>query len=173
MVIRKKNNRLVQLRRAQMQYQRQMQVQQQMQPQSQFGEVRMNNSNMMRQGPKYNLLNGGLSNMERARLSDPMSQARMVAQKNDNIMNAPRFMMGELKNTGGSILTTKPGDDILHAPDVMKGQLRNINATPSVAMGAKPQTMPHNEQYIEIDSISNKPMIKRRTSEKWATGEAL
>jgi len=124
-------------------------------------------------GPRFNTINNRLSAIERAKLMNPVSMAQMQAQRNDNIMNAPRFMQGELKNTGGSILTTKPGDDILHAPDIMKGQLRNIKAVPTTKLGPRPQTLPQYEQYIEIDPITNRQVIKRRLSEKWATGEAL
>lgn len=124
-------------------------------------------------GPRFNTINNGLSAVERSKLMNPMAQAQIQAQRNDNIMNAPRFMQGELKNTGGSILTTKPGDDILHAPDIMKGQLRNIKPSATTKLGPRPQTLPQYEQYIEIDPISNRQVIKRRLSEKWATGEAL
>jgi len=163
----RKNNKLsseAQIRAAAIRYQ-----QMALQSRPKLGQVQV----PMSDGPRFNTINNGLSPMERAKLMNPISMAQMQAQRNDNIMNAPRFMQGELKNTGGSILTTKPGDDILHAPDVMKGQLRNLKATPTTKLGPRPQTLPQYEQYIEIDPISNRQVVKRRLSEKWATGEAL
>lgn len=109
-------------------------------------------------------------------LPDEIKMAQEQAQKMDNVLNAPNFMRGELKATGGSLLTPI-GPSILEAPNSFKGEMRNVTKPNidegEVRMGERPQTNPYSDTYMELDLVSNKPMIKTRKSEKWATGEAL
>ena len=101
--------------------------------------------------------------------------AQDMAQHEDNILFAPNPFKGELKATGGSLLTST-GPQILNAPQFMKGQLRTLNRggeVPAVVVGERPQTNPYGDEYIDIDLGSGKPKLKRRSREKWVTGEAL
>ena len=101
--------------------------------------------------------------------------AQEVSQKIDNILDAPNFSRGELKATGGSLLTTK-GPKILDAPQFMKGHMRTLgrtNTISTVTVGERPSTNPYGDEYIDIDLGSGKPKLKRRPSEKWMTGESL
>jgi hypothetical protein len=104
-------------------------------------------------------------------------QAQLNEQMNDNTLNAPNFMKGELTNVGGqnSMTYTSPENNILNAPNVNLGQMRNVGSSsekPAVTLSERPITNPHGEQYTEIDPVSGKVMLKKRISEKWMTGEA-
>lgn len=107
--------------------------------------------------------------------SEELRAAQEIAQKQDNILNAPNFMNGELKATGGSLLTPS-GPQILDAPNAFKGELRNLNRTgeiPAVRLGERPQTNPYGDDYIDIELGSGRPILKRRIREKWMDGSAL
>lgn len=102
---------------------------------------------------------------------------QMIEQQNDNILKAPNFAKGELKATGGSILTPV-GPNILDAPNFQKGEMRTLNkGNPQdfseVKLGSRPQTNPSGDEYLEIEIGSGKPVLRKRPREKWMTGEAL
>ena len=65
------------------------------------------------------------------------------------------------------------GTNILQAPNVFKGELRDVGGKDLIELGEKPQANPSGEYYTNIDPISGRPVIHRRVSEKFATGEAL
>lgn len=108
---------------------------------------------------------------------DEIRQAQQMAQKQDQILNAPNFMKGELKAAGGSILTPQ-GPQIMDAPNAFKGEMRNVYQTeedgaPAVRLSERPQTNPYGDEYLEIELGSGKPVVRKRIREKWMTGEAL
>ena len=108
---------------------------------------------------------------------EEIRQAQQAAQQQDQILNAPNFMKGELKAAGGSILTPQ-GPQIMDAPNAFKGELRNVYKTeeggvPAVTLSERPQTNPYGDEYLEIEPGSGKPVVRRRIREKWMTGEAL
>lgn len=109
---------------------------------------------------------------------EEIRQAQQMAQKQDQILNAPNFMKGELKAAGGSILTAT-GPQIMDAPNAFKGELRNVNkmegeeGMPSVRLSERPQTNPYGSEFLEIELGSGKPVVRNRIREKWVTGEAL
>lgn len=102
---------------------------------------------------------------------------QLQEQLNDNILKAPNFMKGELKATGGNILTPT-GPQILDAPQVLKGQMRTLNRQnpqefSEVKLSQRPQTNPMGSEFLDIELGSGKPVIRRRITEKFMTGEAL
>lgn len=107
---------------------------------------------------------------------DEIKMAQAQAQAMDNPLSAPNFMKGELKATGGSILTPI-GPSILDAPQVFKGEMRNVTQSNpeegEVKLGERPQTNPYGDEYLDIELGSGKPVLRRRIREKWMTGEAL
>ena len=107
---------------------------------------------------------------------DEIKMAQYRAQAMDNPLTAPNFMKGELKATGGNILTPI-GPGILDAPQVFKGEMRNVTKSNpdegEVKLGQRPQTNPYGDEYLEIEAGSGKPVIRKRIREKWMTGEAL
>jgi hypothetical protein len=101
--------------------------------------------------------------------------AQYQAQQQDNILNAPNFSKGELKATGGSLLTPV-GPSILEAPQVFRGEMRNTQSKeemPAVRLSERPQTNPYGDEYLEIEIGSGKPVIRKRIRERWMSGEAL
>lgn len=115
-----------------------------------------------------------VNDYQAAKRYEAIRRAQMVEQQNDNILKAPQFMKGELKATGGNILTPN-GPNILDAPNINRGEMRNVGQEekPAVKLSARPQTNPYGEYYIEIDPVSGKELLRKRISEKWLTGEAL
>lgn len=112
---------------------------------------------------------------QRGYSSEEVKMAQELAQQQDNILNAPSFMKGELKATGGSLLTST-GPQIMDAPNAFKGQLRTLNRgeqVASVKIGDRPQTNPNGDEYIDIELGSGKPVLKKRISEAWMDGRAL
>jgi len=113
---------------------------------------------------------------QRGPTAEEVRMAQELAQQQDNIMNAPNILKGELKATGGSLLTPT-GPQIMDAPNAFKGQLRNLNreskSIDEIKLGMRPQTNPMGEEYIDIELGSNKPVLKRRIRERWITGESL
>jgi len=94
-------------------------------------------------------------------------------QQHDNVLNvekiqAPNIMKGEMVGQA-------PEDNILNAPNINEGGMRNVQGekVEGVELGDRPQTNPHGDEYLEIEPGSGKAYIKRRITEKWATGEAL
>jgi hypothetical protein len=110
----------------------------------------------------------------------------MIDNSGRNILKAPRIYSGEmklpekiktqLKNVDAGIFN-KYETKILDAPDVFKGQMRNVvqggKDIPTVHLGERPQGNIYGDTYMDIEIGSNKPVIKKRTSEKWMTGESL
>ena len=112
---------------------------------------------------------------QRGLTSDELLMAQELAQQQDNVLNAPSFLKGELKNTGGSLLTSI-GPQIMDAPNAFKGQLRTLGHAGDVSevkLGERPQTNPMGDEYIDIELGSNKPILKKRISERWMDGRAL
>lgn len=106
---------------------------------------------------------------------DEIKEAQHMAQKRDQILNAPNFMKGELKAAGGSILTPT-GPQIMDAPNVFTGEMRNVTSDgnmPAVRLSERPQTNPYGSEFLEIEIGSGKPVVRRRITEKWMSGEAL
>lgn len=106
---------------------------------------------------------------------DEIREAQHLAQKQDQILNAPNFMKGELKAAGGSILTPT-GPQIMDAPNVFTGEMRNVTSEgnmPAVRLSERPQTNPYGSEYLEIEIGSGKPVVRKRITEKWMSGEAL
>jgi hypothetical protein len=107
---------------------------------------------------------------------DEVKQAQAMAEARDNILMAPNFMKGELKATGGSILTPI-GPSILEAPQVFKGEMRNVvKPNPDegiIKLGERPQTNPYGDEWLDIEIGSGKPVIRKRIRERWMSGEAL
>jgi hypothetical protein len=107
---------------------------------------------------------------------DEVKQAQAMAEARDNILMAPNFMKGELKATGGSILTPI-GPSILEAPQVFKGEMRNVvKPNPDegiIKLGERPQTNPYGDEWLDIEIGSGKPVIRKRIRERWMTGESL
>lgn len=104
---------------------------------------------------------------------------QMQEQENDSILKAPNFSKGELKATGGSILTPT-GPQILDAPQFNKGEMRTLRKNSNnpydegeVKIGERPQTNPYGEEYLDIELGSGRPVLKRRPRERWITGESL
>jgi hypothetical protein len=109
-------------------------------------------------------------------LPDEIKMAQQQAQQMDNILNAPNFMRGELKATGGSLLTPI-GPSILEAPNTFKGEMRNVTKPNIdeglVRVGDRPQTNPTGNEYLSINLMTGKPMLQHRNTEKWISGESL
>jgi hypothetical protein len=107
---------------------------------------------------------------------DEVKMAQAMAQSRDNVLMAPNFMKGELKATGGNILTPI-GPSILEAPQVFKGEMRNVIKTGpdegEVKLGERPQTNPYGDSWLDVEIGSGKPVIRRRITEKWMDGRAL
>jgi hypothetical protein len=107
---------------------------------------------------------------------DEIKIAQAQAQAMDNPLSAPNFMKGELKATGGNILTPI-GPSILEAPQVFKGEMRNVTKTNpeegEIKLGERPQTNPYGDEWLDIEVGSGKPVLRKRIKEKWMTGEAL
>ena len=107
---------------------------------------------------------------------DEIKQAQYQAQAMDNPLNAPNFMRGELKATGGSLLTPI-GPSILEAPKVFQGEMRNVTQSNpdegEVKLGERPQTNPYGDEFLDIELGSGKPVLRKRIRERWMTGEAL
>ncbi|MFI5405062.1 MAG: hypothetical protein ACHQ1D_00970 [Nitrososphaerales archaeon] len=100
-------------------------------------------------------------------------QIQLQMQQRDNILLAPQFMKGELKNTGADLMSDKGRPNILQAPNAFLGQLRNMQARNPVELSQKPITNPTGEYYTDIDPISGQPILHKRPSERWMTGESL
>lgn len=97
-------------------------------------------------------------------------------QEQDNILKAPQFMKGELTNVGdGASMTYTPAEEnILNAPNFSQGEMRNVDGDrPSVELGPKPQSNPLGDYYTDIDPVSGKELLRKRTSEKWLDGRAI
>jgi len=114
---------------------------------------------------------------QRGVTSEEIKMAQELAQKQDSILNAPNFLKGELKATGGSLLTST-GPQIMDAPNAFKGQLRTLNRGDPASIGEihlseRPQVNPTGSVYLDIDLGSGKPILKKRTSEAWIDGRAL
>jgi hypothetical protein len=112
---------------------------------------------------------------KRGPTAEEIRLAQEIAQAEDNILKAPSFMKGELKATGGSLLTST-GPQIMDAPNPFKGELRTLNRggeVPAVKIGERPQANPYGDEYVEIELGSGKPVLRKRPREKWVTGEAL
>jgi len=109
-------------------------------------------------------------------MPDEIKMAQQQAQQMDNVLNAPNFMKGELKATGGSVLTPI-GPSILEAPNSFKGEMRNVTKPNieegEVKLGERPQTNPYGSEYLDIELGSGKPVLRRRITEKWMDGRAL
>jgi hypothetical protein len=109
-------------------------------------------------------------------MPDEIKAAQQQAQQMDNVLNAPNFMKGELKATGGSVLTPI-GPSILEAPNSFKGEMRNVTKPNidegEVKLGERPQTNPYGSEYLDIELGSGKPVLRRRITEKWMDGRAL
>ena len=107
---------------------------------------------------------------------DEVKMAQYAAQARDNPLMAPNFMKGELKATGGNILTPI-GPSILEAPQVFKGEMRNVvKSNPNegmIKLGERPQTNPYGDEWLDIEIGSGKPVIRKRIRERWMSGEAL
>lgn len=109
-------------------------------------------------------------------MPDEIKQAQEQAQQMDNVLRAPNFMKGELKATGGSILTPI-GPSILEAPNSFKGEMRNVTK-PNIDEGEihlseRPQVNPFGSEYLDIELGSGKPVLRRRITEKFMDGRAL
>jgi hypothetical protein len=62
-------------------------------------------------------------------------------------------------------------DNILHAPNFMKGELRNIgqnSGTPQVDNSNIPNSNRQGDQYVDVDPMSGKPILQRRVRERWS-----
>jgi hypothetical protein len=75
------------------------------------------------------------------------TQSKVVQQ--DNILHAPNFMRGELKDVRDRGVLVKNVDDL-----------------------QKPITNPYGDTYLEVEIGSGKAIVKKRISERWATGES-
>lgn len=62
--------------------------------------------------------------------------------------------------------------NILHAPNPFKGELRNVGMnSPLNANNVNvPVTNPQGSQYVEIDPMSGRPILKNRHTERWLSG---
>ncbi len=78
--------------------------------------------------------------------------------------------MGNLDFSTSSILT--PQSNILNAPKINRGELTNVGEVPSVRLGERPQTNPMGDVFTDIDPVTGNTIVRRRISEKFATGEA-
>ena len=105
--------------------------------------------------------------------ADDIKAAQHLAQQQDNILNAPEFSKGEL-HLQENLLTPK-GPQIIDAAQIFKGELRTMqkNDASEIHLSERPQTNPAGDIYLDIELGSGKPVIKKRPSEKWMTGEAL
>jgi len=107
---------------------------------------------------------------------EEVKAAQYQAQAVDNPLMAPNFMKGELKATGGNILTPI-GPSILDAPQVFKGEMRNVTkSNPDegiIKLGERPQTNPTGDSWLDVEIGSGKPVIRKRITEKWMDGRAL
>ena len=104
---------------------------------------------------------------------DQIKTLQLQMQQRDNVLNAPSINQGQLQNTGGDILSDSGRPNILQAPNVNLGQMRNLSPRSPVEVGDRPISNPYGDTYTDIDPISGKPILRRRPSEKWMTGEAL
>lgn len=88
----------------------------------------------------------------------------------------PQSAETTLTREPGVRLSTSSSDNILNAPNIMRGEMTKvvsgINEKPIITTPQRPISNPHGQEFIDIDPASGKPMIRRRISEKWLTGEA-
>jgi hypothetical protein len=113
--------------------------------------------------------------MQYAMQEEQLKAQQYEIQKRDNIMFAPNVLKGELKDTGAGLLTTDKKTSILSAPNFMHGQMRIMDGQqemPAVTLSEKPQSNQLGQEYVEIDPIGGKEVLKRRPSEKWLDGRA-
>jgi len=70
-------------------------------------------------------------------------------------------------------MTYTPAEyNILNAPNFSQGQMRTLNKDkeiPSVVVGPPPMPNGFEDQYLDIDPVSGKHILKRRVKEKWLT----
>lgn len=105
--------------------------------------------------------------------SDQERLIQLQMQQRDNILLAPQFLKGELKSTGGDILSEKGRPNILQAPNAFLGQLRNLQPRDPVMLGERPITNPYGDTFTTIDPITGNAILQKRVREKWITGEAI
>lgn len=99
-----------------------------------------------------------------------IQQARVLQSQQQ--IQQQRVAKGDLDFGRGGIQDSS-GGNILNAPNVAKGELRNVGEVPSVRLGDRPQTNPQGELFTQVDPITGRTLVRRRISEKFATGEAL
>jgi hypothetical protein len=67
-------------------------------------------------------------------------------------------------------------DNILHAPNIFKGELTNVGQNNPIISSAnmnRPVSNPRGDQYIEVDPMSGKQILRTRSRERWLTGDPL
>jgi hypothetical protein len=79
----------------------------------------------------------------------PTSKEVQEAPRRGNILNAPNFMRGELREVKDKGVVIKHFDTLQN-----------------------PITNRYGDEYLEVDPISGKPILRKRLKERWATGEA-
>ena len=111
----------------------------------------------------------------------PVQQEGRTALESENPHHAPNVFKGELAGTvhlqvGGP---TREGT-ILNAPDVGRGELRLPSSQGSPAANVmqtgmdyikKPITNPEGDVYVDIDPASGRPILRKRSRERWLSGD--
>jgi hypothetical protein len=67
-------------------------------------------------------------------------------------------------------------DNILHAPNIFKGELTNVGQNNPIISSAnmnRPVSNPRGDQYIEVDPMSGKQILRTRSRERWLTRDPL
>jgi hypothetical protein len=87
------------------------------------------------------------------------------------------YQENQLTREPGVRLATEQSQNILNAPNIMRGEMTKvvsgINEKPIINLPQRPVTNPNGSEFIEIDPASGRPMVRRRITEKWMSGEAL
>jgi hypothetical protein len=91
--------------------------------------------------------------------------------KDNNILSAPNIFSVE-----GNKLSENMNP--LKAPNVARGELRQQNQIRKVEVGPGQSPIANveglnNDSYTDIDSRSGRPILKRRITEKWSSGQSL
>jgi hypothetical protein len=108
---------------------------------------------------------------------NPRQMTQLAEQKGDLITNAPQIFKGEMESSSQNPMTyTPPEQNVLNSPNINMGQMRNVDSrgeVPSVSLSQKPIPNARGNEYMEINPINGQPVLRRRPSEKFMTGEAL
>ena len=81
----------------------------------------------------------------------------VASPRNDNILNAPNIMRGEM----------------IRRPNQPEVNIAGRVTGPTADEAPRPVVNPHGDIYMDIDPMSGRPILRRRISEKWLAGRKV